>query len=98
MNVLEAHHRLTIRVAALHVELAQVKISQARKRIAAYHSSEESSVSGRQRDADLAAIDLTCDVLDLEGDIASTNAKLSFLVELIHQQCLDWQLDVEDFG
>lgn len=66
---------------ALHGELAETVMAERRGRVEAHFTSEETSVQGRDREADAMVIDLSCDVIRLKADIAALTTEYTFLLD-----------------
>jgi hypothetical protein len=73
------HDRVCRELSAAYTELAEVKIQHNWLYLRGYKDSVATSVSGRERDAEMAAVSITEDQLRLEGQIAA----LSVIVDLL---------------
>lgn len=69
----------TKELAACHRELAQVLMAEREGRVRSYLQSDETSVSGRDRQADVNVLDLTLDMLKIKGEIAALEADRDYL-------------------
>jgi hypothetical protein len=70
------------RLAKSHEEMAQIKIQHAWLYHQGYRGSQESSVAGRDRDGEYAAMSIHEDELALEGNIAAQSVLRDLIVEL----------------
>lgn len=69
---------------ALARELAMTEVARAARRREVYASSQESSVSGRDREADLHSADLIDEIIRMKGDLAAYSLErdhLRFFIE-----------------
>lgn len=72
-------------IATLHGELAFARQREVEAKSSAWQNSTEGTVTGRERDARLAATPHTITILDLEGKRAALEEEKSFLLTLERQ-------------
>ncbi len=70
-------------LAGLHMELATVRVGERQAKIRGFHASTEQTVSGRERDADLNALDLTVTVFELVGEVEAATQERDLLRYLL---------------
>lgn len=73
----------TKELAACHRELAQVLMAEKEGRVRTYLESNETSVSGRDRQADYNVLGLSTDTLKLKGEIAALEAEIRYLLIMV---------------
>lgn len=74
------------RLSAAYTELSAVKVQYLWLYFQGYKASAESSVVGRDRDAEIAAISVKEDELTLEGNISALTVQRDHLVKKIEWQ------------
>ena len=70
-------------LANLHMEVAMVVGQERRAKVEGFMHSQESSVSGREREADFSALELTTTVFELRGQLAAKQEELGVLQMLL---------------
>jgi hypothetical protein len=73
---------VTGRLSAAYKELAEVRVQYLWLYHQGYQSSHETSVSGRERSGEAAAISIKEDEIRLEGNIAAMTAERDLFMEL----------------
>ena len=71
---------LTDALAQMHLELGELVAAEKVQRVRAYEDSGESSVSGADRYADGAVLDLTESIIKLKAEIRATEVEWEFLM------------------
>jgi len=70
---------LTTRLVTNRVQLGDLESQAHRIRVESWMASDSEYVSARDRAADFNAVDLTCDILTLKGEIAADVDRRQFL-------------------
>ena|SRR5437899_1157453 len=86
----EIHERLAVvqgDLATLHSELAFARQREVEAKSSAWQNSTEGTVTGRERDARIAATPHSVTILDLEGKRAVLDEEKSFLL-MLERSCL----------
>lgn len=71
---------LTADLAQMHLELGELVGAEKEQRVRAYEDSGESSVSGADRYADAAVLDLTTEIIKLKSEIRASEVQWQFLM------------------
>jgi hypothetical protein len=71
------------KLANLHEEAAMVFSTERRAKVEGFMRSQESSVSGREREADLHALESTTTLFELRGEIVALQEELGTLRMLL---------------
>jgi len=79
MSVLSELEQVCDDLSQAHRELAEVEAAAAQARVNAWENSQESTVTGRGRDADILALPLTVDAIKLKGEIAALRERKHYL-------------------
>lgn len=82
-SALQQLESTTKELAACHRELAQVLMAEKEGRVRTYLESNETSVSGRDRQADYNVLSLSTDSLKLKGEIAALEAEVRYLIIVV---------------
>lgn len=70
-------------LANTHEELAMVLSDERRAKVEGFHKSHEQSVAGREREADLHALESTTTVFELRGRVAALQEEVGVLKMLL---------------
>lgn len=70
-------------LANMHEELAMVFSDERRAKVEGFHRSQEQSVAGREREADLHALESTTTVFELRGRVAALQEEVGVLKMLL---------------
>lgn len=79
-----AYKALVNELIRLRLELAQLTTAEKTQRITVYESSNETSIRGREREADAPTLNLTVDIINLKAEIAGKEDMRDFLVLAIN--------------
>lgn len=66
-------------LVVLVVEVADARVAERRAEMAGFRQSEESTVTGRERDARHNALDLTCEVWERQSEVKAREVEADFL-------------------
>lgn len=72
--------RLTDNLMSLRGQLAELQMAERSQRVQTYAMSEETSVSGRERQSDVVVLELSRDIINLKAEIASKEDMRQLLV------------------
>lgn len=85
-ELVEEYDSITSTLSGQIMELAEVKIARQWVYYQGYANSHETSVSGRERSGEVAAEEMTADVIRLESSIESLRVLSTFLAELLRHR------------
>lgn len=71
---------LTIRLGRAHRELGELVAAEREGRLMSYSMADETSVSGKDRAADLAVLPLSLDIIKLKSEIKALEVEWQFLM------------------
>jgi hypothetical protein len=83
VELVDAYAEVLQQLAILAVEVADAKVAERRAEMDGFRRSEESSVSGRERDARLNALDMTCEVWERQSEEKALLAEKELIVWLL---------------
>ena len=84
-EALSRYADLTGQLADLHGELGEIQYAELGARRNAWLGSQEGTVTGRGRDADMAAVDWTMDLVRKRAEIAAAEAELRYLDHVLEK-------------
>jgi hypothetical protein len=74
---------VTFELARLHRELAEVEVAQQQARAEALRSTNAPNITTAKAEADVLALDFTCDALRLRADIAAHKEEKDYLLAMV---------------
>jgi hypothetical protein len=77
---------LTGELAGLHQEVAMICAQERRAKVQGFMGSEASTVTGRERDGDAMAVELTATIFELRGDIAALQEEQKLILTLLERR------------
>lgn len=84
---------VTAELLSLHRELAMTQVAEKQKRREVFAQSNETSVSGRDREADAYVGDYLDDIIRMKGDIAAYSEERDQLRFFIEHEAIDAVVD-----
>lgn len=82
-ELVDAYTEVLQGMAVLAVEVADARVAERRAEVEGFRRSEETTVTARERDAKLNALDMTCEVWERQGEVRSLEVQRELLVWLL---------------